>query len=553
MKKILLSCAAMAALIFSSCSENGKDPIGGETGLETGNFAYVSIKVKNPTQGGLRASTETGAVGDEAKINSLYLLTFDATGSYLPIPGGAQPQPSLTPAAIKIDARTAKILVIANPGTKLQALLSGFASGTQASEIQTAIKGVTVTDITSDAAGFAMINQGDPGTNGVTEVTLEDALVDVASKIQKVSAFATEAEAEAAANLPANKAEVKLERLVSKLNLRIEGTITTPERKKEDGTLIGNDKFYFTNWTVDILNTAYYAFADKTMFTTGHTGTDYLKNFYTEDPNFTAAPLGADMAYATIGADYEPVLPFYDWLNNTTTRVDATTTTDATKIAYVIENTMAANAQLFGNATRVVIKATYFPAGFDEDDWFAFGNTYYNTIKEVVDAYNVNGATASFKTAVEGFAAQLGVAAADISEATLTTAMTGVTVPNGGQYVKYGSNSETPDPITGNIPRPTAPVLRWYDGGLCYYYYEVRHDDEINGEMAFGKYGVVRNNWYNLRIDNVTGPGTPWYPDVNNPGGGDPGKEDPIDQGAAFIGIVVEPVDWIIWDNDISI
>ena len=43
--------------------------------------------------------------------------------------------------------------------------------------------------------------------------------------------------------------------------------------------------------------------------------------------------------------------------------------------------------------------------------------------------------------------------------------------------------------------------------------------------MAFGKYGVVRNNWYKLTLGLVKGPVT-WFPDIDNPGPGDPDPDD---------------------------
>ena len=35
--------------------------------------------------------------------------------------------------------------------------------------------------------------------------------------------------------------------------------------------------------------------------------------------------------------------------------------------------------------------------------------------------------------------------------------------------------------------------------------------------MALGRYGVVRNNWYHLELQSVSGPGTPWIPDPSDP------------------------------------
>ncbi|MCD8164797.1 MAG: fimbria major subunit, partial [Bacteroides sp.] len=110
-----------------------------------------------------------------------------------------------------------------------------------------------------------------------------------------------------------------------------------------------------------------------------------------------------------------------------------------------------------------------------------------------------------------------------------------------------------PDNLGGEITKDGKnAVVRWYQGGLNYYYYEIRHYDTTS-LMAFGKYGVVRNNWYSLTLGSVSGSGTPWYPDINNPGPGDPDPTDPIDEGEGFLGIKVEVAPWIIWSRIIGI
>jgi hypothetical protein len=70
--------------------------------------------------------------------------------------------------------------------------------------------------------------------------------------------------------------------------------------------------------------------------------------------------------------------------------------------------------------------------------------------------------------------------------------------------------------------------------------------------MALGKYGVVRNNWYDLTLTSVKGPGTPWYPEVENPGPGDPKPQDPIDEQASYLGVTVHVNDWILWTTDMT-
>ena len=68
--------------------------------------------------------------------------------------------------------------------------------------------------------------------------------------------------------------------------------------------------------------------------------------------------------------------------------------------------------------------------------------------------------------------------------------------------------------------------------------------------MYFGKYGVVRNNWYNLTLNKVNGSGTPWYP---NEGPEDPDPEDPIDEKPGFLAFDIEVAPWVYWETGFEI
>ena len=70
-----------------------------------------------------------------------------------------------------------------------------------------------------------------------------------------------------------------------------------------------------------------------------------------------------------------------------------------------------------------------------------------------------------------------------------------------------------------------------YDGGICYYIAYIRHFDDkettpwksgdptYGGDNAkyLGRYGVVRNNWYDLSIQDFAYPGSPVIPTPNHP------------------------------------
>lgn len=59
--------------------------------------------------------------------------------------------------------------------------------------------------------------------------------------------------------------------------------------------------------------------------------------------------------------------------------------------------------------------------------------------------------------------------------------------------------------------------IRYYKDGGCYYYaipiehfgQEYKAGDDKNQSKYQGRYGVVRNNWYQITINSVSGPGEP--------------------------------------------
>lgn len=538
MKKILLTSVVAATMIFASCSKEieGNEPGAGQDS----SIAYLSIKVD--TQKGTRASSEHPG-SNESDLLKLYMVTFDGLGKVIAVPGKttgvgynmvdvtgtANPN---NPQAVKVSSASKNLMVIANPGPGLLTALESLGANSTFNNFNTAIAGVTTTDIVGGTdVGFAMITSGsDAGLNAGAKIMYP--YVEIGDYIKAVDDKLTEEQARDAAN--ARRLPVKLERLASKIVVRAADPIDAK-----------GATFAFESWTVDAVNSTYYPFAEKTLLDVDHNnGVDYTKNFYTKDPNFLN---NAGIVYSTVGTDFTPILPWgdetnkngvYGWKNPGDASVPE-------RIAYVIENTMDAPEQKFGNATRIVVKAKYTPASTAEvtfthgADWFSWAGTNYNSLAALQTAYNEASASGALKDACDKFYKELDYAFDAIITATDFANLTPEElkdIPNGGEVVKDGNN----------------PVLLWFQKGLCYYYFELRHDNETTVDMAFGKYGTVRNNWYDLEVQSVSRPGTPWYPDINNPGSGDPDPKDPIDDRMGYLGIDVDINDWIIWGTGID-
>lgn len=526
-KMFFMSILAIA--ILTNCSnEEDTAPLDSKDGK----VAYLSFQIE--TKKTTRNSIEDPGA-NESDLSTLYLLTFKSNGIIADIPDGTNryfikiTSVSATPDAVKISADASKLLVIANPGTKLENAITSINSPTTTFKtFNTTIIDVQKSEIVDGSKGFAMINCGDD-TGKAVGTTITDPLVDVSTKIKNLENYSSEAEAKAAAE--SDPAVIKIERLAAKVSFKIkeaaQGGIKVPD----------NAKFTFGNWTLDAVNSTYYPFAEKTILNVVHTGSFYKKNFYTKDPNFSDPVARDGIIFSFIKTDYSPKLPDpYSWMNAEEA---------SSKAEYCLENTMAANDQRFENATRIVIRGTYFPDGFTEgEDWFNFAGTNYETFDDLKTAYNKTTPGSSLHTActkfydkVTAYLTNKGVDMTDISNFAVLTEAHLTKVDNGGEVVKGKAS----------------PPIRWYQGGLNYWYYEIRHDNESTSLMSFGKYGVVRNNWYSLTLGSVDGAGTPWYPDIDNPGPGDPDPTDPIDQSVGMLGIEIEVAPWIIWENEIGI
>jgi len=544
MKKLSIMCSVAAAIIFASCARE-VDGGASKNSVDPNGVAYLSIELA--TRHATRASDEKTGSADESGLDKIYLVTFNSAGVVMGVPESKgeyyvfidpkKESDPFNPAPAKIAAGSKGLIVIANPGNKLTDVIKGLNSAstyiTFSNAIQTDGIGIReIADLTDTKRGFTMINAGDETDKKAGDKILFP-FIGLDKKIVEAKDGMTIDEAKQLA--AKNRVEVKLERLAAKIEVAANGAgIKAPTQASHPKA----DVVTMDAWTVDAVNMSFYPFAEKTILSVVHTANeknDYVNNFYTKDPNFLSDP---DKGYANglkrtvIGDKGKPELPFggyYGWKNK-----------ENTSPIYVIENTMDAAHQVYGSATRVIIRANYFPDGCEENkDWFSWGNVYYKSLADLQAAYNNTEAATPLREACDKFMesvrkANTNITAIDFKNLTQEDIND---IENGGQIVKDGTN----------------PVIRWFQKGRCYYSYEIRHNNDPAAEsMSFGKYGVVRNNWYNLTLNSVKGPGTPWFPEALNPGPGEPDPKEPIDMQAGFLGVTLKVNNWVIWNTEIN-
>ena len=218
---------------------------------------------------------------------------------------------------------------------------------------------------------------------------------------------------------------------------------------------------------------------------------------------------------------------------------------------YCLENTFDINNMKQGQTTRVLVKATYTPSAVateTDKTFFMIGNSSdiwtVTTLAEQIKskAEEVLGTTAGVTVTLND---GIKTAGTHLLDATNVTIKSGVDDKTSAIVAQINNKlglkaATTTDPIVG---------ITTYKNGESYYIARIKHfgDDftkwnpgdklyDGNNEKWLGRYGVLRNNWYDLTIGSISGPG---YPDVPKVKPGDPDDED-----TKYINVSVKILDW---------
>ncbi|WP_300813114.1 Mfa1 family fimbria major subunit [uncultured Bacteroides sp.] len=231
-----------------------------------------------------------------------------------------------------------------------------------------------------------------------------------------------------------------------------------------------------------------------------------------------------------------PVDPNYDtvlngasdettWLGNNFSNSSASSFTDftSTPTFYCPENTMTANAQQNGQTTGVVYKVTYTPESGAYTELAKDGTSTYDQIftamlglssgkdPDITDAiFTTAGSDGTFY-AYNGLIFQTKNAAVlyqCIAEATGSTTSDKASNAN----TNFTTNkSKTGDDLD-------AIKVYEYTNGASYYTAWVKHNPD-GANMQQDKFGVVRNHWYILTVQSISGLGyhKPTFEDAKDP------------------------------------
>ena len=592
MKKSLLFSAVLAGLMLGSCSSSD-DIAGNNTGFNETGKGYINISLNLPTQGKnvSRAANDNTADGDvkEYNVQDATLLLFAGANENDAVFQGAYNLDGLKKTDIDANVQISTQL------TKVQEISSVSATGNiyafvlvnKGSNIVVGTDhSITVNGSAFNGkfSAFSQLKVNDAFakdnlmmTNVPVVTKPGSAVFDDATVLADVTTSIFKTEAEAKAN-PA--ADIFVERVASKVTLGQTGSGTSTETLSADGTPAKNFKYTLEGWNLANVNKSSYLVRqyDNSWKDLKSDGTDFLtgadKSAFDANPyrfagikliktNVSSNP--AANKYRTYwGKDinYTNDAPFAS--DATVGDADLTLGKDASTYCY--ENTFDVAHQNVCNTTTAIVKMKITP------DSYTDGTTFYtiNGGKDVVyslanaktkvgNQFLAENTESSLKTTYFPSVTEAGkitVSDVDFSDnagkVTFNKLVLTFTPTAGGTATThYVTDAAILTALANNIK-----VVEYKDG-YSYYNILIKHfGDELtpwnpstktsgisypssNEANWLGRYGVLRNNWYDLDITGVSrlGAATPEELDVKN----DPTPDDNL---KSYISVKINVLSW---------
>lgn len=567
--KHLFGLAVIAAMTASCSSNEDLGTAGPGTGTNETGVGYATFTINLPSVSGTRAADAGGAEMDEGTakeyaVKSATALIFQKYGSDegsckfvesvdLPTAAadwtddatdGITTTKKLVAKLTNVDTKNQYyVLVLLNNnknktgGVKVALPTVGQSYNEWNSQILTP----SVDDLAADN-DFYMANAPLKGTASPTTLVT----------IDKEHIYSSKEKAEAGTSA----ATVYVERGVAKMSVTDPTTKTVIDKATNTPT---QSTVEFNNWALDITNKKTYAvhnidglstdFSD--IWTTPRFIGTNSRVYWGKDPNYNLAELNT--------ADDVNDKKRKEEFNF----IDATSKIDKdfgeTNPVYCLENTFNLANMYQGQTTRVIFKATYTPkddAGnplADKDGTFYTIGNMTTILKAAALETAVNTAATSVLPGCTVDYTNLKQEGSHVITLTDIKDSTGKTLVAGTDY-----NGKTGTQIVKEINDKLGLIdgaghaeamvgINTYLRGVTYYIARVKHFGSLtpwnsgesygtdNGKYL-GRYGMLRNNWYELTVGNVYGPGYPGVPPV------DPNQPD--DENEKYLSVSVKILSW---------
>lgn len=570
---------AVLAAMTASCSSNNDLVVGGGNGSgenESGT-SYASITIDLPTTSGTRAANDKfdGGTASEYTVNDATLLIFKKAGTsenefeYVETAklGNLEPWKKdnttgngiTTEATITAELKKATVgekgdyyaLVILNneAGTGNKVTLPSGSTTYGAWNAAT-----NATNLLDNTKGFYMANAPEFKAADQEPTTL----------VQIKGIYRTKEEAHSKPG-----ATVHVERGLAKVTVGKGTGDDYFKGAKASGTKYSKDDVKITNWALDVTNKKSFPVHVTFGLKAGLTSPDQTVPAYANIWKDAAATIGTAPAtsrfvsHPATGAFkrvYWGIDPNYSMdlsdvakckAQFTIAKADGTDAkwTESSKALYCLENTFDIKNMLQGQTTRVLLKATYTPnalASATEKTFFMIGNssdiwTKDNLIKQITSKANeALNTTNTLKVELKGDLLKAGTHFLTIENVSIKDGETEkVNTP--------GLVTQLNDKL--GLDETNGVGIKTYENGESYYIARIKHfgDDltpwkegdktyDSNNLNWLGRYGVLRNNWYDLTINKISGPGYPDVPEVK--------PDTPDDEDTKYINVSVKILDW---------
>lgn len=564
--KNLFGMAVMATALVG-CSSNDNLAPDGKDNVGKAGTAYAKFTIQLPTTNGTRTDGDPtpgtpsfeGGTANEYAVKDAQLVIFqksgDSEGDYKFVEtvniGNLEPWSDQTPANEGVT-RYANITAQLNgvsldkTGNEYFALVILNNEGQNKVTLPTTKETTYSTWNAAANANAAKFLNSDNGFYMANAPLLKSGAPQTLVPINGV--YSTKEEAQ---NKPATT--VYVERGMAKVTIGSTSFASKPV-DATSSTPYSGDNVQITKWTLDVMN-------QKTFPVHTTTGlTDKFANIWSTERFYAGADpqrvyWGTDPNYSTTLSDVDACKgEFYllDREGNTYNGVTGSTVTwaDQAKPLYCLENTFDIDNMKQGQTTRVVFKATYTPRALAEataaadKTFFMIGNNpkiWTKTTLEQQISSKVNDLlnSTSASVTINADAALLKAGSHKIAAADIT--ITGA-----------DATSLSYDELNTKLGLDNTPGIKTYENGECYYIARIKHfnaltpwssgnetygtNNDTNNKKYLGRYGVLRNNWYDLTVSKVSAPGYPDVPVVD--------PKNPDDEDTKYINVEVKILDW---------
>lgn len=565
--KHLFGLAVIAAMTASCSSNEDLGTAGPGTGTNEAGVGYATFTINLPSVSGTRAADAGGAEvnpgsedeytvsdatalifqeygADEGSYKFVESVNLPVTGAWEDAGGGVTKSKKLVAKLTNVDTKnTYGVLVLLNNNITGGVKIALPTAGQSYNDWNNTVLSPDLAEL-AKTGEFYMANAPLCESGKVTTLVT----------IDKTKIYATETEAKTKTS-----ADVYVERGVAKMTVADPGKITVKDKATSAET---KSEVTFNKWALDITNKKTFAVHNidglskkfPAIWTTARFSGLNSRVYWGKDPNYDNEDLKKNDATGDDLRDKE-----FNSITATSEINKDFTTTTATNPVYCLENTFNLANMYQGQTTRVIFKAKYAPmndAGVSlaetDGTFYTIGNMK-NILKEadLVAAVNaaatsvLSGCTVDYEANLKKEGSHV-ITLADIKDASGATLVAdkdygGTT----GKDIVAAIN----DKLGLKTGRKEEMVgINTYLKGVTYYIARVKHFGDAltewksgenygdNNDKYLGRYGMLRNNWYELKVGNVYGPGYPGVPPV------DPNQPD--DENEKYLSVSVKILDW---------